>query len=357
MSFIERGKDILDHISDVEEKTVITGKNKNSNMKKEYEISRRNRVDLFTPAESAIYQAQQAVEMAGASLKLTEATILLSKARNAVADHVDGIEGETYPREVKREDSILDRLKNAPFGYNLTEEERKILIKETEKDRQSLTWQAGQIQGLIKENDNLIIEKKILFEKLEEKNRTITGLDTNISEVNEKNSILLSKIERMKETLRKTEWFINRYDKDNVILLKTIDDILNSQLEMEHTLKDEYKQFNETLLNKLSDKNNYINELLAENKRLKDEIIKIQQDKKEQCLHPEIHSMSGGFYIGCSVCRAEWVRNKGGTSNEVDMSKASENIGYQQWKNASIPDAKPQSEDYTDTPGHIGVMI
>jgi hypothetical protein len=27
MSFIERGKDISDHISDVEERTVITGKN------------------------------------------------------------------------------------------------------------------------------------------------------------------------------------------------------------------------------------------------------------------------------------------------------------------------------------------
>jgi len=248
-------------------------------MKKEQEIYRRNRVDLFTPAELAIYNAQQAVEMAGASLKLTEATILLSKARNAVADHVDGIEGETYPREVKKEDSILDRLKNAPFGYNLTEEERKILIKETEKDRQSLTWQAGQIQGLIKENDNLIIEKQSLFKKLDECNKA------NVSEVNAKNSHLLTKIERIKETLRKTEWFINKFDKDNEILLKAIDDILNSF------------------------------------------------EEKEQCLHPEIHSMSGGFYIACSVCRAEWVRNKGGTSNEVDMSKASESIGYQQWKN------------------------
>ena len=50
---------------------------------------RRNRVDLFTPAETAIYTAQHAVEDAGASIALTNACVLLAKAREYVADHVE----------------------------------------------------------------------------------------------------------------------------------------------------------------------------------------------------------------------------------------------------------------------------
>lgn len=53
------------------------------------ETPRRNRLDLNTPAEKAIFDAMQEVEMAGADVKLTEAVILLGKARNLVADYVD----------------------------------------------------------------------------------------------------------------------------------------------------------------------------------------------------------------------------------------------------------------------------
>ena len=53
------------------------------------ELPRRNRLDLNTPAEAAIYNAMQEVEKAGADVKLTEAVILLQKARDLVADYVD----------------------------------------------------------------------------------------------------------------------------------------------------------------------------------------------------------------------------------------------------------------------------
>ena len=45
----------------------------------------------MTPAETAITDAMAAVEAAGASVALTDAVILLSKARDRVADHVEGV--------------------------------------------------------------------------------------------------------------------------------------------------------------------------------------------------------------------------------------------------------------------------
>lgn len=50
---------------------------------------RRNRVDLYTPAENAIRAAIQAVEEAGCHELLTEAVILLGKAQGLVADFVE----------------------------------------------------------------------------------------------------------------------------------------------------------------------------------------------------------------------------------------------------------------------------
>lgn len=53
------------------------------------DIPRRIRLDLNTPAELAIRAAIDAVEAAGAHVLLTEAVILLSQAREKVADYVD----------------------------------------------------------------------------------------------------------------------------------------------------------------------------------------------------------------------------------------------------------------------------
>lgn len=51
----------------------------------------RNDVSLCSPAELAIRDAIQAVEEAGASAALTDAVILLGKAKDRVADHVEGL--------------------------------------------------------------------------------------------------------------------------------------------------------------------------------------------------------------------------------------------------------------------------
>lgn len=55
------------------------------------EPTRRNRIDQWTPAETAIYNATQAVEQAGAHPLLTDAVVLLGQAREKVADFVDGV--------------------------------------------------------------------------------------------------------------------------------------------------------------------------------------------------------------------------------------------------------------------------
>ena len=62
------------------------------------EIPRRMRVDLYTPAEKAIHDAIAEVEKAGAHTRLTDAVILLSQAKDAVADFVDigTVEGDAF---------------------------------------------------------------------------------------------------------------------------------------------------------------------------------------------------------------------------------------------------------------------
>lgn len=50
---------------------------------------RRSRLDLMEPAEVAIFYAVQEIEKIGADARLTEAQILLSKAKDLVSDYVD----------------------------------------------------------------------------------------------------------------------------------------------------------------------------------------------------------------------------------------------------------------------------
>jgi len=52
-------------------------------------IPRRDRMDLYTPAEKAIRKAMEAVEGAGAHPLLTDAINLLSQAHDKVADFVE----------------------------------------------------------------------------------------------------------------------------------------------------------------------------------------------------------------------------------------------------------------------------
>lgn len=53
------------------------------------DFPRRNRLDLNTPAELSIYNAMQEVEKLPANEKLTEAVMLLAKAKDLVSDFVD----------------------------------------------------------------------------------------------------------------------------------------------------------------------------------------------------------------------------------------------------------------------------
>lgn len=55
------------------------------------DIFRRIDISRFTPAEQAIYDAMAAVERLPPDERLTNAVILLQKARSHVADYVDGI--------------------------------------------------------------------------------------------------------------------------------------------------------------------------------------------------------------------------------------------------------------------------
>lgn len=58
-------------------------------MSTEQDVPRRRQMNLWTPAERAIYDAMQAVERAGASPQLTTAVVHLGAAFELVADHVD----------------------------------------------------------------------------------------------------------------------------------------------------------------------------------------------------------------------------------------------------------------------------
>lgn len=62
-------------------------------------IPRRNRMDQWTPAEKAIFDAVQAVEAAGAHPRLTDAVVFLGQARDAVADYVDAAQKAEWDTE------------------------------------------------------------------------------------------------------------------------------------------------------------------------------------------------------------------------------------------------------------------
>jgi len=53
------------------------------------DFPRRNRLDLNTPTELAIHEAIQQIERMPANEKLTEAVVILIKAKSLVSDYVD----------------------------------------------------------------------------------------------------------------------------------------------------------------------------------------------------------------------------------------------------------------------------
>jgi hypothetical protein len=63
------------------------------------EWPRRSDLQRMVPAERAIFDAVQAVEAAGADVRLTDAVVLLQAARESVSDFVDGVERRRFVRE------------------------------------------------------------------------------------------------------------------------------------------------------------------------------------------------------------------------------------------------------------------
>ncbi len=55
------------------------------------DLPRRIFVDRMTPAETAIRSAIHTVEELPADIRLTKAVVLLDRARELVADYVDGV--------------------------------------------------------------------------------------------------------------------------------------------------------------------------------------------------------------------------------------------------------------------------
>jgi len=91
------------------------------------DIPRRSRLDQNTPAELAIRGAMLAVEQAGGSPALTEAVTLLAQAKDAVADHVEGVE---------RKPKALAGLPVS--GYQPQSEAKVALVNEFKADEERL---------------------------------------------------------------------------------------------------------------------------------------------------------------------------------------------------------------------------
>lgn len=71
------------------------------------QVPRRICLDLLTPVEHAIVAAVAAVERSGAHVRMTDAVILLGKAREAVADAIEaGV--PTAPADIPQ--AVIDRV-------------------------------------------------------------------------------------------------------------------------------------------------------------------------------------------------------------------------------------------------------
>jgi hypothetical protein len=99
---------------------------------------RRNRIDLYTPAETAIREAMLAVESSGAHPLLTDAVSLLEQAKNKVADFVDLADHPAPPvnasadsrAEEAYKSALIDReIATALAGWDLVPGAMSQLIK------------------------------------------------------------------------------------------------------------------------------------------------------------------------------------------------------------------------------------
>jgi len=125
------------------------------------EIKRRNRLDLMSPAELAIFNAMQEVEKTGADERLTEATILLDKARGAVADFIDNVKRPVEQPEKSAEAKITEGYELIPMS-EITDEARKIAVAWMECDDKN--W-IGQKHKLASDIMNYAVKYASQFRK------------------------------------------------------------------------------------------------------------------------------------------------------------------------------------------------
>ena len=87
-------------------------------------IPRRNRTDLYSPAEAAVFDAIDTVEGLGADTRLTDAVTLLGSALDLVADYIDEqIAGCAEPPKLP--DYLKAALLASAVARGLTHDEHK----------------------------------------------------------------------------------------------------------------------------------------------------------------------------------------------------------------------------------------
>lgn len=77
------------------------------------DFPRRNQVDKMLPAEKLIFDAMQEIEKLGADEKLTDAQILISKAKNLIGDYIDA-----HPELLPSEETNTNETENPPENGN-----------------------------------------------------------------------------------------------------------------------------------------------------------------------------------------------------------------------------------------------
>ena len=76
------------------------------------DFPRRNRIDLLTPEELAIYNLIQEIEKLGADVRLTNTINHLSNAKNSLADFVDGEPVKPKKHIQEKIDELITKLKD-----------------------------------------------------------------------------------------------------------------------------------------------------------------------------------------------------------------------------------------------------
>lgn len=153
-------------------------------------IPRRNRTDRQTHAEAMIRLAVEAVEHAGADVRLTDAVVLLQEARESVADFVDGADPIVRRRAVAGEQADVLRLENTVNEYADAIMEAHALLDEAgipqadrarcDFGRECKTKLGHRVRELVRERDTLRAAVQALTEGDEASLRAILAMTVHV---------------------------------------------------------------------------------------------------------------------------------------------------------------------------------